>query len=155
MPGDITVKELEPLEALSVRDVLVGVDDIGGLIKDALSGVFHAGLQLVAGPIAVYHQLKPEHLDVEVVCPVGPYEGPQLETPEGRKLEHRSLGGGPVAVLVFVGPYDEIPGAYGELTHWIGTHGYRYAGPPQEVYMSGPDEPGPPVTEIRIPIADE
>lgn len=153
MSDEITVKELAQVEGLSVREVVAETETIGELIQDALAGVFHHGLQLAAGPIAVYHELAPGRIDVEVVCPVTGYSGAPLETPSDRKLEPRTLEPCRAAVTIHAGPYEELAAAYGTLVSWIGRHGYRMAGPSQEVYLTGPDEPGPPKTEIRIPVA--
>jgi effector-binding domain-containing protein len=153
MPEEITVRELEEVEGLSVRETVSETETIGELIQDALGGVFHHGLELAAGPIAVYHELKPGRIDVEVVCPVAGYAGAPLETPSDRKLEPRTLESCRAAVMTFVGPYEDLGSAYGILMAWIGDHGYRMDGPSQEVYLTGPDEPGPPQTEIRVPVA--
>ncbi|MGZ5383218.1 MAG: GyrI-like domain-containing protein [Acidimicrobiia bacterium] len=48
--------------------------------------------------------------------------------------------------------FDSIGDSYQTLAGWIGEHGYRISGPCVESYLSRPDEPGPPVTEIRMPI---
>jgi DNA-binding transcriptional MerR regulator len=151
---EVIVKKLEPLRGLAVREVVPSTQSIGELIGDALGGVFGAGLQLTAGPVAIYHDIEfdPEHIDVEVVCPVGGYEGEPLPTPGGRKLAMETVAGGLAAVVVHVGPYEELAGAYQAIGAWIEDHGYRFAGPAQETYLTGPDEPGPPVTEIRVPI---
>lgn len=153
---EIVVKTLNPVRGLAVREVVPSAQGVAELIQDALAGVFHGGLQLADGPVVVYHDLEftPDSIDVEVVCPVGVYGGSSLETPAGRKLGVRTIDGGPAAVVVHVGPYEELAGAYQALGTWIEEHGHRIAGPPQETYLTGPDEPGPPVTEIRMPIAD-
>jgi AraC family transcriptional regulator len=64
----------------------------------------------------------------------------------------RTVPGGEAAVLVHVGPYETLGEAYQALAEWIGGHGYRVSGPPQEIYLTSPQDPGPPVTEIRMPV---
>lgn len=153
---EVVVKTLDPLHGLAAREVVPSTEGLGGLIQDAIAGVFHAGLQLSAGPVVIYHDLEftPDAIDTEVVCPVGAYDGGPLETPAGRKLVMQTVEGGLAAVIVHVGPYEELAGTYQALGAWIEQHGYRIAGPVQETYLTGPDEPGPPVTEIRMPIAE-
>jgi effector-binding domain-containing protein len=62
------------------------------------------------------------------------------------------LPGGRAVTVTHVGPYDEIGAAWERTTAWMGEHGLEGAGPPWEAYLTGPDEPGPPVTEIFLPI---
>lgn len=152
---EVIVKTIEALHGLAVREVVPSTEGIGELIQDAIAGVFRGGRQLTAGPVVVYHDLEfsPDAIDTEVVCPVGAYEGGPLETPAGRKLVMQTVDGGLAAVIVHVGPYEELAGTYQTLGAWIETHGYHISGPVQETYLTGPDEPGPPVTEIRMPVA--
>ncbi len=152
---EVTVKTLEPAEGLSVRETVAATTDIGNVIVDTISGIFSNGLQLAGAPVTVYHDLEfvPDQIDVEVFCPVEAPKGAALETAGGRRYQRRTLEGGMAASTVYVGPYEELAVPYQALAEWIGEHGYRVAGPVQEIYMSGPDEPGPPVTEIRMPVA--
>lgn len=151
---EVTIKTLEAAAGLSVRETVPGGPGIGDVIGDTIGGIFANGLQLAGAPIAIYHDLEftPDSVDVEVFCPVAVSGATPLETPGGRKLEPRTLEAAEVASTVFVGNYEELATPYQALAAWIGEHGYRVAGPTQEIYMSGPDEPGPPVTEIRMPI---
>jgi effector-binding domain-containing protein len=154
---EVTIKTLEPAAGLSVRETVPSGPGIGDVIGDTIGGIFANGLQLAGAPVAIYHDLEftPDSIDVEVFCPVAGSGDTPLETPGGRKLMPRTLEAGEVASTVFVGSYEELATPYQALAAWIGEHGYRVAGPTQEIYMSGPDEPGPPVTEIRMPITKE
>lgn len=153
--GEVTAKMLEPVHGVSARDTIHGTGAIGPLIRDVLAGVSGAGLAPDGAPIAIYHdpEFDPERMDVEVFCPVGRHDGEPVPTPSGRSLTARTMEGGTAAVLVHVGRYDEIPGAYRRVFRWMEEHGHRIAGPPQEVYVSDLAGPGPHTTEIRIPIA--
>jgi effector-binding domain-containing protein len=62
------------------------------------------------------------------------------------------LPGGRAVMATHVGAYDEIGAAWERTTAWMGEHGLEGAGPPWEAYLTGPEEPGPPVTEIFWPI---
>jgi effector-binding domain-containing protein len=53
----------------------------------------------------------------------------------------RELPAGTFVALTHVGPYDTLPAAYDALATWIGAHDLAVAGPPREVYLSGPDVP--------------
>lgn len=152
---EITVRTIEATRGVSVREVVPSAPGIGELIEDGIAGVFGAGLKLTGAPVTVYHDLEfsPDHIDVEVVFPTGSVTEP-LDTPAGRKLQPRRLPGGPAAVTVFVGPYERLAEPYEALGTWIAERGYRVAGPHQELYLSMPAEPGEPVTEVRISVAE-
>ena len=152
---EVTVRTMDPAAGLSVRETVPVDPGIAEVIGDTIGGIFANGMQLAGAPVAIYHDLEftPDNIDIEVFCPVARSAAAPLETPGGRKLMPRTLEGGQVASTVFVGSYEELAAPYQALAAWIGEHGYQVAGPTQEIYMSGPDEPGPPVTEIRMPIA--
>ena len=151
---EVTVKALEPAAGLSVRATVPIDPGIADVIGDTIGGVFANGMQLTGAPVVIYHDIEfaPDDVDVEVFCPVDSRPDAPLPTSGGRKLELRTLDGGSAASTVFVGPYEDLAVPYQALAAWVGEHGYRVAGPTQEIYMSGPDEPGPPVTEIRMPV---
>jgi AraC family transcriptional regulator len=60
------------------------------------------------------------------------------------EVEAGTLPGGPVAVAVHGGPYDQLNETYAALERWIETHGYRVNGAPWEAYITDPaDLPDP------------
>ena len=62
--------------------------------------------------------------------------------------------GGSVASVVHVGPYDGIDAAYAEIQAFIRTHDLDPAGPPREIYLTGPDvAPSETRTRIEFPVA--
>ncbi len=151
---EVIVKHVEPVRGFGIRERVPGTQGISQLIGDVFAGVMEQGLEFTGAPVTVYHdpEFTSESIDVEIVCPVAERSSP-VRTPAGRVLEERALPGGDAAVIVHVGPYDTIGESYQALATWVGEHGFRIAGPPHEIYLTGPDEPGPPVTEIRIPVA--
>jgi effector-binding domain-containing protein len=54
--------------------------------------------------------------------------------------------------VTHVGPYDAIGTAWERAQAWMGEQGETPSGPGWETYLTGPDEPGPPVTEITFPL---
>ncbi len=150
---EVVTKEVPAVRGLGIREVLGSPEQIGELIGDGFAGL--AGTQLMGPPMAVYHdpEFEPTRIDIELVYPTGAGSPATLATPGGRKLQEAVVEGGTVASLIHAGPYETIGDSYQALATWIGEHGYRLNGPAQELYLSGPDEPGPPVTEIRMPVA--
>lgn len=62
--------------------------------------------------------------------------GFELDRPvEG--LEATRLSGGPAAVALHIGPYDQLAAVTGEVAEWVGAHGHL-AGAPYEVYLNDP-----------------
>lgn len=54
------------------------------------------------------------------------------------------LPGGPAAVTIHCGPYDQLQGAYAALEEWIAAKGFESAGAPWEAYLNDPaDHPNP------------
>jgi effector-binding domain-containing protein len=153
--GKIVLTSVEAVHGLGLRERVAGPPAIPGFFQDVLAGVIGSGRRIVAAPIAVYHdpEVTPDSVDLEVVVPVAGPPGDPITTPAGRVLGEALVPGGEAAVLVHSGPYDTLHESYRALAGWVAEHGYRPAGPPQEIYLTGPDEPGPPVTELRMPVA--
>jgi effector-binding domain-containing protein len=63
-----------------------------------------------------------------------------------------TLPGGRAVTATHVGPYDEISAAWERSGAWMGEQQLASAGFPWETYLTGPDDPGPPVTAIFWPI---
>ena len=108
------------------------------------------GINPTGPPVAVYYSSPDsDPVDFEVCVPV-----PSGVTGEG-KVKAKTLPGGRMASLIYVGPYREIGFAYSILTQWIEKSEYSPAGPCREVYLKGPQETSNPEeyrTEILKPI---
>jgi len=152
---EVVLKEVEPQHVLSLRETLHEPSHIGMMIGDGFAALIPAGIMPHGPCFAVYHdpEFTPDNIDVEIAFPVGPgvNEGPV--TPTGRSFTERVIPGGSMAVTVHHGPYDTIDRAYAAMATWIEDNGKTIAGPPQEAYLTGPEEPDDPVTEIRFPVA--
>lgn len=70
----------------------------------------------------------------------------------GDRVYVTELPGGRAVTATYVGPYDEIGDAWEAIARWMKEHGLESSAPPWEAYATGPDDPGPPVTEIYFPI---
>jgi effector-binding domain-containing protein len=67
-----------------------------------------------------------------------------------------TLPGGPAAVTIHSGPYDQLHAAYPALEEWIVANGFQPAGAPWEAYLNDPaDYPNRQdwKTEVCWPIA--
>lgn len=66
-----------------------------------------------------------------------------------------ALPGGPTAVAMHAGPYDQLSETYAALERWIEANGLRTAGAPWESYITDPAEhpdPGDWRTEVYWPV---
>ncbi len=151
---EVVLKELDPIHVLSIREVVDAPTKIGDLIGDGFAALMPAGVMPTAPCFALYHdpEFKPDEVDVEVAFPVGDEVTVAPNTPGGRAFQARTVPGGRAAVTVHHGGYDTIDEAYGRIGSWIADNGLKFAGPPQEAYLTQPDDPAGPVTEIRFPV---
>jgi effector-binding domain-containing protein len=113
------------------------------------------GLQPIGAPRAVY--LTPPQPAIE--DPVWELWAPVAETndvqPDAAGVGVKHVPEHMVAMTLYRGPYDAIEPAYNQLMEWVTGHGYALAGPPEEAYLSDPNDVPPEeyVTEIRFPVA--
>jgi effector-binding domain-containing protein len=105
-----------------------------------------AGAEIDGLPFAIYHQMGPEQVDLELGFPV-------LGEVDAGRVHSATLDGGRVACTVHTGPYEEVGSAYDALTRWVQLHGERVCGPPREVYLNEPGADVVPLTEVQMLIA--
>ena len=152
---EVVLKELEPVNVLSLREVLTNPQDVATLITDGYSALMPAGIMPTGACFSIYHdpEFKPNELDVEIAYPVADHVTEAPDTPGGRKFVHREVCGGKAAVATHQGPYNELDRVYTAMGKWVADNDMQIAGPPQEAYLTAPDDPAGPVTEIRWPVA--
>jgi effector-binding domain-containing protein len=150
----VVVKKVSDVGGLGVREKLDGPAKIGELLCDGFAGLAKVGAVVSGAPVAVYHdpEFCADRIDVEIVFPVPAWVKGPLATPGGRTLKPRTVPGGEVAVVLHVGLYETIGESYQFLADWMGEYGYRVGGPPRELYLNLPTDPGAPVTEVRLPV---
>ena len=105
-----------------------------------------AGAEIDGLPFAIYHEVGPDEVEVELGFPV-------LGNVEVGRVHSATLDGGHVACTVHMGPYEEVGRAYDALDRWVQMHGRRVVGPPREVYLNEPAANVVPLTEVQMPIA--
>jgi len=152
---EVVVKELAPQYVLSLREIASNPEHVGTMIADGYSALMPAGI-MPSGPcFSLYHdpEFNPENLDVEVAYPVAPDVTSAPQTPGGRSFGSRVVPGGKIAVTLHQGSYDTIDQAYAAIGEWVENNGMMMAGPPQEAYLTPPDDPSGPMTEIRLPVS--
>ena len=104
-----------------------------------------SGGQVAGPPFARYFAFG-LRIDAEAGFPCA---GPLTAT---ERVHATVLPGGRAVVETHVGPYEEIGSVWHQVEAWIREHGFVQASTPWESYLTGPDDPGPPVTQIVFPI---
>lgn len=152
----IEVRTLKSQPVVSVRRD-TSLDQLQAAFQDILPTVFNflksRGLTPTGPPFGRYHCFRPEKIDLEAGLPVE--KAPSL-TDEDGPLQASELPGGEAAVLMHVGPYDDLKRTYDALEAWFAENGREAAGGPWELYVTDPGaEPDPQKwqTEVIWPIA--
>jgi len=105
-----------------------------------------AGAEIDGLPFAIYHEVSPDEVEVELGFPV-------LGNVDVGRVRSATLDGGHVACTVHMGPYEEVGRAYDALDRWVQMHGRQVVGPSREVYLNDPVTNVVPLTEVQLPIA--
>lgn len=131
--------------------------EIAATIAAELPKVFlHAqqrGIAIAGYPITRYLETSVGLVTLETGIRVTAHSG-EWTVGEGDLLAE-TLPGGPAAVTIHSGPYDQLQAAYTALEEWIAAHGFHLAGAPWEAYLNDPaDHPNPQdwKTEVCWPV---
>ena len=141
--------ETRQAQQAAVCRATLTVAEIGpwlGKIYGVVAGLLAAQQAGPAGPpFARYHALGNGRFEVEAGFPASsPVEASGEVLPS-------ELPGGPVAVTVHTGPYDQMEPGYQALTSWVTGHGGEVTGDAWEVYFSDPaTEPDPATWRTEI-----
>jgi effector-binding domain-containing protein len=104
-----------------------------------------AGAQFAGAPFAWYFGFG-ERISADVGFP---FTGTVQATD---RVSISTLPGGRAVTMTHVGPYDALGTAWERGQSWLSGQGLRVNGAPWECYLTGPEEPGPPITEIFWPV---
>ena len=157
MEGKVEIKDLAPMPVLSMR-IRTNLEKIAGDIGRAFRAFFHylgeLGENPAGMPFTMYHydvegEFDESDIDMEAAVPTA-----RVLESKG-DIEAKELPGCMVAFVMHKGPYQEMEPAYAAIADFVKENGYKYAGPPREIYLNDPNEV--PVsellTEIQFPIA--
>jgi effector-binding domain-containing protein len=114
------------------------------------------GLTPAGMPQAVYNPNPAEVPEAEsrweLWAPVAPEAAPRAT--DGQGCGVKVVPARTVARAVHKGPYDAIDETYAALWSWVAEHGHEVIGPPEEAYLTDPNEAPPEeyLTQISFPI---
>ncbi len=126
---------------------------------DRLYGYVSAQGLIPAGPPQAVYLTPPELPETDAEWELwAPVAGPVDPCgPDEHGLGVRDVPERTVAWVMHMGPYESIGPTYEGLARWIADNGHAVVGPPEEIYLSDPDEVPPEeyLTEVRFPIDDD
>jgi effector-binding domain-containing protein len=154
--GKVEIKDLADQPVLSMR-FRTNMEKIGEDIGKAYGPIFaylgELGENPAGMPLTLYYydyegEFDPNDIDMEAAVPTT-----RVLQSRG-DIEAKNLPGGPAAFAMHKGPYDKADAAYQAIGVWVKENGYRYAGPPREIYYNDPSEVDPSelLTEIQFPV---
>jgi effector-binding domain-containing protein len=125
---------------------------MGPGLQEVIAAVAAAG-QRPAGPWFTHHlKMDPAVFDFRICVPVATTIAPSGRVQPG-ELPARAR----VARTVYRGPYEGLPGAWGEFEKWIAANGHTSAADLWEVYAAGPEsgpDPSQWQTELNRPLVE-
>lgn len=141
------------VELSELQAAIVGIDgtpaELPNLIGEAFDltskAIRESGAGFAGPPFTRYYTFG-ERISAEVGFP---FTGRLRETD---RVRISSLPGGRAVTTTHVGPYEAIADAWDRVRAWLGEHELVSTEAPWECYLTGPDEPGPPITEIFFPV---
>ena len=147
MEYTISRRELGAQPVLVVRR-RVRRAEIAATIGAELPKVFlHAqqrGIAIAGYPITRYLETSLGMVTLETGMRVTAHDGEWTAAGGEGDVLAETLPGGPAAVTVHSGPYDQLPAAYAAVEQWIAVNGFHPASAPWEVYLNDPaDHPHP------------
>ncbi len=153
--SEVTVKEVESQLVVGMRKRGTYAE-IGPMIATVCQFAAGSGAGIVGRPTFVCHETPKEAMkaneesnaDVEVVIPVA------KKVTGTDRVTCYELPGGPMAMIVHQGPYEQCASTYKTLFAWIAENHKKVAGPTREVYLNDPRKVPPEeiLTEIYVPI---
>lgn len=156
MPEQIAVRPPAAPQLVQLHERLAAIVHIEGAVSE-LPRMFQEAFGLTAGAIqgagaafAGEPFARYESFGAQVVADAGfPFAG--VVEPHGR-VSITSLPAGRAVMVRHEGPYDGLADAWERGRAFIAAQGLEIASAPWECYLTGPDQPGPPITEIFFPV---
>jgi AraC-like DNA-binding protein/effector-binding domain-containing protein len=149
----ITRREFEPQPILFIRRK-VARPELQGALAECFGTLFghghKAGLAIAGWPLARYVSMSPGLVTVDIAMPLATAAQGEGEMQSGE------LSGGPVAVGVHAGPYEQLSETHAAIERWIEARGLSASGPPWEWYVTDPAHHPDPAdwrTEVYWPLA--
>jgi len=152
MKYDIVLKEIEPVRAATLRDIIPTYSEQGHLWKELGEHIRKHGARIVPPCMVIYYDTgyKEESVDAEVVEPI---DG---DLPDTERIKVRLLDRvKEMACVVHKGSFQTIQMAYNAISKWIEENKFEIIGPQRELYLKGEwmtSDQNEYITEIQFPV---
>jgi effector-binding domain-containing protein len=123
---------------------------MGPAIQEVVSTVTGQGIEITGAVFAHHLEMEPGVFDFELGVPVSAPVSPSGRVEPGERPVTK------VAQTVYHGPYEGLPGAWGEFHAWVEQSGHRWAPDIWECYVVHPDSDPDPAnwrTQLNRPLA--
>lgn len=147
MTYDVRVRDLSAVDAAVVRTT-VPIAQIGSAVSGAFKKVWERLAKLGVASTGVAFGRFGMHGD-SVSVEAG-FSVPAPIAGDG-DVQPGRLPGGPAAVTLHLGPYDQIGPAYSAVQAWVAANNRQVDGDPWEIYLTPPDQQ-PQRTEVVFPL---
>lgn len=143
---------LEPQPALVARRHIKPTEiapALGEMFQQVAVYLQQHGIAPAGAPFAQYVTMGRDQWTIEAGFPVAAHAAA-----EGA-VSSATLPGGPAAVTVHSGPYDQLPHAHIAVNEWLKAEALQPSGPPRESYITDPGAlPNPQdwKTEVIFPL---
>jgi effector-binding domain-containing protein len=111
-------------------------EDLANNIAECLGAAFglamQSGCAIGGRPFTRYASIGLGLVTIEAGCPLA------AAAPGAGEVEAGFLQGGPAAIALHAGSYEELSTTYAALERWIQENGYRPGGAPWESYITDP-----------------
>ncbi|MGE0489174.1 MAG: GyrI-like domain-containing protein [Vulcanimicrobiota bacterium] len=125
--------ERQPVVSIRCQTTMAQLSaSFGEILPRVFQELQARGAAPAGAPFGRYHAFSPDSIDLEAGLPVT--EAPTVDPP----LQASELPACEAAVLVHLGPYDNLKATYDALEAWFKEHGRSQGGAPWEVYLTDP-----------------
>ena len=117
---------------------------IGAEIPKVFLHAQKRGIAIAGYPITRYREMSVGLVTLETGMRVAARDGAWTEAEGEGDVLAETLPGGPAAVAIHSGAYDQLPAAYAALEEWMVANGFKPGDAPWEAYLNDPaDHPDP------------
>lgn len=151
---EVVLKQLEAQSVLSYRFVAETPDVIGPMLMQVYPALYGQGMMPNAAPGVRYHSevFDETKIDMEIIYPVDRAIKDTITINDEVQVTPCELPAEQVASIIHKGAYDTLTNSYTFIGQWIESNQYQLNGPVRELYLTAPDDPEGPITEIQFPV---
>lgn len=150
---DVSLQRVETFSYIGIMDSC-SLENVSQRISDLYNELLvfgvRSGIDIIARPIVIYHQLDEKHSLFELGIPV-------VETviPVSERIRYKTMQGRDHVVANYYGAYDTLEDGHNAIQHWLMRYSQKLTGYPWEMYVTDPvteADPNKWLTKIFYPV---